>query len=174
MKKTIMIILILGFYYPIFSQSRAIMEFHEKFKDNSKYFSLKIEGGILKGLSNVETDDADTKDLMNVISKIEAIDIHSINRAEAKFDDDDLKEFSRKIKKENFEDLLVVKNENSQTNFMIKESKGKVSDLLMMVDEADEFTVINISGNIDLNTISSLSKSINFKGSEHLADLEKD
>ena len=174
MKNILTIILIIGIFNPIFSQSRAILEFHEKFKDNSKYFSLKIEGGILTSLSNISTDDADTKDLMDVISKIDAIDIHSINRLETKFDNNDLKDFLRKIRKENYEDLLIVNSDDSKTNFMIKESRGKVSDLLLLVNEDEEFIVINISGTIDLHNISKLSKNINFKGSEHLEELENE
>lgn len=154
------------------AQSNAVLDFRNKYKDSGKYFSVKIEGGLLKTLSNVETNDPDSKELIRLINGIDAIDIHSISKSETHFGNDDYHDLMRRVKREKFEDLMVVNDSGGKINFMIKELKGKVSDLLLLVNNHDEFLVMNISGDIDLHAISKLSEKVNFKGSENLEKLK--
>ncbi len=174
MKNLVLILLISGMPLMGYGQSNAVLEFHNKYKDNSRYLSFRIEGGLLKTLSNIETDDPEAGDFLKLISKIDAIDIHSINLEESKFDERSLQEFIRQIKREKFEDLMIVNEENKKINFLVKESGGRISDLLLLIDAPDDFTVLNISGDIDLHSLAKLSRSMDFKGSEELRKLDKD
>ena len=153
-------------------QSNAILDFQKRYKDSGKYFSVKIEGGLLKILSNVETNDPDAQELIKLINGIEAIDIHSISKTESNFTSEDAGAFMKKIKKEKFEDLMVVNDSDGKINFLIKESHGKISDLILLVNDKDEFLVMNISGDIDLHSIAKLSDKMNFKGAENLEKLK--
>lgn len=88
--------LLLGFLVGItnaFAQSKAIMEFHERFKDNGKYLAVKIDGGILKFLSKLETDDDESKEVIKTLSKLEAINIHAIDRKAKEYDERFIREF---------------------------------------------------------------------------------
>ena len=78
-------------------QSQAVMDFHNKYKDHGKYLSVRIEGGLLKMFSNLNTNDQDTKEFLDAISKIEGIDIHSINRDDGDFSDADANSFKKDI-----------------------------------------------------------------------------
>jgi hypothetical protein len=153
-------------------QSKAVMNFHNKYKDNGKYLSVKIEGGLLKMLSNVETNDEDTQEFLDAVSKIEAIDVHSIDRSEDDFDESDIWRFKKEIRKEKYDELMIVRDGNSDVDFLIKERKGKISDLLLVVDEPDEFVIVNISGEIDLKTIAKVTENLDLKGKKHLEKLE--
>jgi hypothetical protein len=153
-------------------QSQAIMDFQNKYKDNGKYLSVKIEGGLLKMLSNIETNDEDTQDFIDAVSKIEAIDVHSINRDEHDFDESDIKKFKKDVRKEKYDELMIVRDGDSDVDFLIKERKGKISDLLLVVDEPDEFIIVSISGEIDLKTIGRVTENLDLKGKKHLEKLE--
>jgi hypothetical protein len=153
-------------------QSQAVMDFHNKYKDNGKYLSVHIEGGLLKMLSNVDTNDEDTREFLNAVSKIEGIDIHSINRDEGDFGESDINSFKRDIKRENFDELMIVRDGDSDINFLIKEKRGKINELLLVVDEPDDFTIVNISGEIDLKTIAKVTENLDIKGAKHLDKLK--
>ena len=171
--KTILLIILLFLTGNIaVCQSQAVMNFHNKYKDNGKYLSVKIEGGLLKMLSNVETNDEDTQDFLDAVSKIEAIDVHSIDRNEENFDESGINKFKREIKKENYDELMIVRDGDSDVDFLIKERKGKISDLLLVVEEPDEFVIVNISGEIDLKTIAKVTENFDIKGKKHLEKLE--
>jgi hypothetical protein len=171
--KTLIILTIVLMGGPIgLCQSQAVMDFHNKYKDNGKYLSVRIEGGLLKMLSNVDTNDEDTKEFLDAVSKIEAIDVHSINRDESDFKDSDINTFKKEIRKENYDELMIVRDGDSNIDFLIKERKGKISDLLFVVDEPDEFVIVNISGEIDLKTIAKVTENLDIKGAKHLDKLE--
>ncbi len=162
----------LALYFPLMAQTDAIVDFQNKYRETGKYFNLRLEGGLLKILSDVETDDPDSRDLVKLIKGIEAIDVNSICKSEANFHEKDYSDLLKKIRKEKFEDLMVVNDRDGKINFLIKENHGKVSDLVLLVNHPDEFLVMNISGNIDLHAISRLSEKIDFKGSENLEKLK--
>jgi len=153
-------------------QSQAVMDFHNKYKDNGKYLSVRIEGGLLKMLSNIDTNDKDTKEFLNAVSKIEAIDVHSIDRNESDFSDSEVNSFKKAIRKENYDELMIVRDGDSNIDFLIKEKKGKISDLLFVVDEPEEFVIVNISGEIDLKTIGKVTENLDIRGANHLDKLE--
>ena len=153
-----------------FAQSHAVEDFQNKYHNTGKYFSLRIEGGILRALADLDTDQPDDDDVIKLLKGINAIDIHSICKSEVNFDGSDYHDLLKRIRNEKFEDLMVVRDHDGNINFLIKESKGRVSDLVMLVDHTDEFLVMNITGDLDLRSLAHLSEKVDFKGSE---DLEK-
>ncbi len=174
MKKLIIFATLLILYVPLMAQPEAIADFQSKYHNTGKYFDLRIEGGILKILSNVETDDSDTQDLIKLINGIDVIDVNSICKSEAGFGDKDYMSLLKEIRGENFEDLMVVSERDEKINFLVKENRGLINDLVMLVNHPEEFLVMNISGNIDLHTLAKLSQKVNFKGSEDLEKLKEE
>jgi hypothetical protein len=69
---------------------------------------------------------------------------------------------------------MIVRDGDTDVDFLIKEKNGKISDLLLVVDEPDEFVIVSISGEIDLKTISKVTKNMDIKCSEHLDKLKED
>jgi hypothetical protein len=173
MKTTIVLVFFMLAGYLGICQSQAVMNFHNKYKDNGKYLSVKIEGGLLKMLSNVETNDEDTQEFLDAVSKIEAIDVHSINRTESDFDESDINKFKKEVRKEKYDELMIVRDGDADIDFLVKEKKGKISDLLLVVDEPDEFVIVSISGEIDLKTIAKVTENLDIKGQKHLEKIEE-
>jgi CII-binding regulator of phage lambda lysogenization HflD len=56
--------------------------------------------------------------------------------------------------------------------FWTKENNGIINELLMLVGERNEFTMISFIGSIDLNKISKLSNKVKIDGMEHLKDIK--
>ncbi|MBR9999282.1 MAG: DUF4252 domain-containing protein [Cyclobacteriaceae bacterium] len=155
------------------ARSQAVEKFHEKFKDDSKYLCVSIESGLLKLLSNVKTEDKDTDEFLKAMAGINSVNIYKIDRNESSFDEASLRSFKKDIQKEKYEELMVVREGNTHLDFMVKENKGKISDLIMMVDEMDGFFLLTFSGEIDLATISRLSDKLDIDGVEHLKKIDK-
>jgi hypothetical protein len=173
MKKCIILSALLLSGLVAFSQSRAIEDFHNKYKNNGKYFSVRIDGGILNLLSGIETSDEEAQEMLDAISRIDAIDVHSINRNEDEFAESDISKFKKAVQKEKYDELMIVRDGDTDVDFLIKEKKGKISDLLLLVDEPDEFIIVSISGEIDLKTIADITENLDLKGSEHMGHLEE-
>jgi len=72
-----------------------------------------------------------------------------------------------------FEELMTVKDGLDDVQFLIKEQADTIQELLLLVGSEEEFVMINIQGNLDLNKLSKLSEAMDIKGMEHLDNLKK-
>ena len=73
------------------------------------------------------------------------------------------KRIVRKMERKGFDSLLSVHSEGASVDIAIKESKkGKIRQVVLMVDQADTFVLLRIKGNIDLKQLMLLSEELNF------------
>lgn len=174
MKKLFISLLFLLGGFLATAQSRAIEKFHDKYKDDGKYLSLSIEGGLLKLISDVDTNDEEAGDFLKAISGLKSINMYKIDRHESALNEDNIRTFKKEIQKEKFEELMVIRDGDTHVDFLVKENKGKISDLLMMVDEMDEFILLTFSGEIDLAALSKLSDDLDIHGAKHLKKIDQE
>jgi hypothetical protein len=73
-----------------------------------------------------------------------------------------------------YEELMTVSNPGEEEMlFLIRESDGKIAELVMMVGGDRGFFVMSIFGDVDLKQISKLSKGMNISGMDYLKNLDK-
>jgi hypothetical protein len=78
------------------------------------------------------------------------------------------------LPKNDFQELMSVKENDMDVTFMINEKDGKVAELLMIVGGSKEDNaIISITGDIDLAKMGSMARSMNIKGMEQLEHLGK-
>jgi hypothetical protein len=63
-----------------------------------------------------------------------------------------------------YEELMTVEDVKENVRFMIKDENGKISELLMLRGAEREFMIMTLFGEIDLSTISRLSKVMRVHG----------
>ncbi len=73
-----------------------------------------------------------------------------------------------------YKEIMVVKEKDQDVKFYVKEDKGKVAELLLVVGGKEESVLISIQGEIDMKNISKLAKSMNIEGMENLEKIEKE
>lgn len=78
--------------------------------------------------------------------------------------------YARKLDK-HYDVLMTVDQADEKVGFYITEVQGRVTEFVMLVGERSSFFVMSISGDIDLEKLSSLSKSMNVGGMNYLEKL---
>jgi CII-binding regulator of phage lambda lysogenization HflD len=68
---------------------------------------------------------------------------------------------------------MSVRDKDKDMKFLIKESGGKISELVMVMGGANDFMVMSLFGEIDLKQISRIGKKMNVSGLEKLENLHK-
>jgi hypothetical protein len=71
-----------------------------------------------------------------------------------------------------YKELMVVKEKDQDVKFLVREDKGKVVELLMLVGGKDESALICIQGIIDMKSIGKLARGMNIEGMENLDKIE--
>lgn len=59
-------------------------------------------------------------------------------------------------------------------NFYAKSSGSIISEMIMVVDGDDEVVLLSLTGNLDLNYVAKLGKSMDIGGMQHLGKMKKD
>lgn len=68
-----------------------------------------------------------------------------------------------------YKELMTINEGRQNIKFMTKQdASGKISEMVMLMKDKTEVAVLSLTGNIDLATISKLSKGMNIHGMEGL------
>lgn len=119
--------------------------------------------------TELEPNDPNEKELAEAISKLKGLKVlaaDSITNGKKYF-----VEAAGAIKG-SYEELMSVKNASEDVQFMIRETGGKISELLMLVGGNDKFFIMSLYGEIDLKQISKLSGAMKIKGMEYLNQMD--
>jgi hypothetical protein len=68
---------------------------------------------------------------------------------------------------------MSVRDKDKDMKFMIKETGGKISEMVMVVGGNEEFMIMSIFGEIDLKQISRIGAKMNVDGLQHLQNMDK-
>lgn len=177
MKRIIILLTLAIFALPsvMMAQTSPTDELFKAYNGQEGYTTVHISKELFSMMNqvNVETEDAETKEMVDAMSKLEFIRILMADKSEVK----GFNEFREKVQAfdlDGYKELMLVKEGDETVRFMVLEEKGNdmIGELLMIIDQGDEAGFISIVGDIDINTISKLSKGMNMKGLEKLEGLE--
>lgn len=171
-KQLIRIIVIIALLFPgtIFAQS-DFNKLYEKYAGQEGFTSINISPEMFIFLSSIDMSDSssDSKQTQNVMQQLEGLKMLVYEKPEGKEGIDFYKEIKSKLPLNNYTELMSIKDSDSDIKFLIKKAgENKISELLMIVVSKDEVLVMSLTGDIDMNTISDISNSLDMKGIENL------
>jgi hypothetical protein len=162
-------VLIVVFPMLIIAQSPADALF-DKYSGKEGITSVTISQNMFALFASLETeaDEAGLADLVKKLTGIKILTVDSGSSQKINFHQEILKSAGAK----SYEELMVVKKQDQDITFMIKKSGNVISELLMLTQGSTDNAMISIQGDIDLKSISKLSRSINIGGFENFEELK--
>lgn len=164
---------ILLFFFTIFNvngQSNAIDTYFSKYKDDESFTMVYVSPKMFQMFAKVAKEEVDSE-IVDVIKDLKGLRIlASEHNSMALY-----KEALKTINTTEYEELITVRDEGENFKFMVKDDMGGdiVKELFLLVGGEDDFVLMSFVGDIDLNKISKLSKSIDIDGLEHLDKIKK-
>ncbi|MBL7817671.1 MAG: DUF4252 domain-containing protein [Saprospiraceae bacterium] len=150
----------------IMAQNNAVEKFFNQYMDDEAFTVVHVTPKMFQMIAKLDIKDKDYGDAKAVLQDLKGLWILSTeNNAKAP---QLYKEATSKINTNEYELLMTVRDKGDNVRFWTKESNGTINELLMLVGEANEFTLISFVGKIDLDKISKLSNKIDIDGMEHL------
>lgn len=160
--KNTLILLLLALPMAVFSQSKSIENFYSKYKNHEKTTTLTFGGGLIKFAASFE-EGADTK----ILEKISQVRL--MVSEENLVTPNAYKSFSKRLKKDAFEDLMQINAEGTKVDILIRENGNLISDVIMLVNDEEDFIMISIEGNFQYSDLNDIN--LNFDGGEYLKKL---
>lgn len=165
MKKIIAVVVLLVLVGETFAQD-AITKFFNKYQNDETFSAVTVSSKMFGLFTNMEADTPEDKEILEAISKLKGLKI--LAKQDARNARELYKEAFTLIPIKEYEELMSVRNEDKDMKFYIKESAGKISELLMVMGGNEQFMVMSLFGEIDLKQVSRIGKKMDVKGLEHL------
>ena len=144
----------------------AISKFFSKYQTDESFSSVTVSSKMFGLFTNMEADTPEDKEILEAISKLKGLKI--LAKEDARTARGLYKEAFTLIPIKEYEELMSVRTDDKDMKFFIKETSGKISELLMVVGGTEQFMVMSLFGEIDLKQIARIGKKMDVKGLEHL------
>lgn len=140
----------------------------EKYSGKEGYTSVFISRYMFGLFSNLETADKEIEDIFSRLTGIRILASDQKTEAGVNFFDEIMKDLPSGV----YQELMVVREKDQDFKFLIRETDGIINELLMVAGGVSNNALISIQGNIDLNTISRLSRSMKIDGLDALEKID--
>jgi hypothetical protein len=170
MKKILMIALMMVTVNAVFAQD-AISKFFTKYQSDKSFSQVTVSSKMFNLFTNMEVESKEDQEVLNAISKLKGLRIlakENTSDARALY-----KEAFALIPTKEFEELMSVRDKDKDMKFYIKESGGKISELVMIMGGANDFMVMSLFGEIDLKQVSKIGKKMNVEGLQKLEKMNE-
>lgn len=169
-QKATLIILILTLVATKLLGQDAIDKYFGAYRDDPSFTSVVISSKMFQLFSQLDTGSEESKSAMEAMKGITGIKILTNDAA-----GDAAKGFNTAITKlgKEYEILMSVDEKEEKVRFFIREENTKIKEVLMLVAGGQKLFIMSISGDIDLEKLSSLSKSMNVGGMDYLKNLDE-
>ncbi len=151
-----------------FSQSDAIGKFFSQYENDDNFTVVSISPKMFKMLSKINWDDV-SADVKQTVSQITSLRLLETEKNAQQI----YKDAARKLNLASYEELMTVRDEGDNVKFLVKENNNTISELLMLVGSGDDFVLMSITGNIDLDKIAKLGETLNIQDMDKLKNIKK-
>lgn len=171
MKKIVVaMVMMMGISAGVLAQD-AISKFFSKYQNDESFSQVNVSSKMFGLFTNMEAETDEDKEVLNAISKLKGLKI--LAKQDARNARELYKEAFAMIPVKEYEELMSVRDKDKDMKFLIKESGGKISELLMVMGGNEEFMVMSLFGEIDLKQVSRIGRKMDVKGLDQLEKMDK-
>ena len=148
-----------------FAQNRAIKQFYKKYDRNEENITKFNVNSWMMGLGKLVLRMADDgTDEMKLAIKLSG-DVKKgkfmvIEKEKATLKND-IKQLISSLRHESYEDLISIREKGSKINILIQEDGNSVKNIILLVHEPDNFTMMSLEVDIDMGTLNQYIKESN-------------
>jgi DNA repair exonuclease SbcCD ATPase subunit len=176
--KTLKLTLVLLAFLALSAKANAqspFDKFYEKYSTQEGYTAVNISKELFQMFASMgDQKDTSMREMKKVMDQLNGLKVLSCKPDSLKpgkatiFYNEAVAIFNNSAYKE----LMTVNDDGSNIRFLTKQDgKGKITEMVMMAKGKDEIVVLDMTGLIDLSTISHISKSLNIHGMEKLRNV---
>lgn len=160
MKLSAMIVLCLAFLLSSCSSTKSVSGFYQAHKREKGVLNFTLPGWLIwlgTGIAHESVKEQEAKVALQLAKKVKRLrfmvmeDKNTASHTE-------ISSLVSNLRKDNFEDLIYVKEGTTTFTFMIREKKDKIRNLFFLVSEDDELVMMEMKSNLRYSDISKLIK----------------
>lgn len=145
--------------------NREISQFYHKHKRGKDVTNFTVPGWLIwfgTGLANEFVKKPDEKAALRIAKEIKQIRL-LVAEDQQVIPEAEVTQLISNLKKDNFEDLIYVKDGETQFSMMIREKNKRIKNLFILVNDKGDLVMISLKANLHYNEINRLVKSFGKK-----------
>jgi len=147
-----------------FAQSKTVENFRQKYKDDRDAKVVSLSGSLFNLLSAVaswDENDEEAQAVSRIAKNIKSMDILSVPMYKTGLKDEDVDRMMSDLKGEKYEELMTARDGEEIVHFMTQGDDKSISNMVALIRDNDELTVLNINGTVAMEDLSYLIKNHN-------------
>jgi hypothetical protein len=152
------------------AQNRAVDQMFEKYSEREGFSVISISGKMFSMFAQLDSENDNADD---IIRNLKSIKILTVNDSLLNKGINFYSELFKKLDPDKYEELMVVKEAQDVTKFLVSYSGDRIAELLVITGGPGGNSLISIQGNFSLKNLSELSGSIDIDGLEKLEKADK-
>ncbi len=170
MKKLLIFMAFIAISQAVMAQTASLDRFIRKHKRTAEgdKVDMTIPGFVVRfGARFIDKEDLEGVDIRRISRKIDELRVVTFEKA-AKIQHADYQQLMTDVKAENFEELMSVREKGGErVNVMLRERKGFIEDILIIVNDEDRaFTLINLAGKFTMADINKIMEKVDFNSTK--------
>ena len=166
--KNILVILLFAILTPMtINAQTSVNRFFNKHSASKNAISVDISGILIKVAAKIAAEEHEAAEILASINRLQVLVLEDENPVSAS----EFQSFTTKLRKDDFEDLMTVREGKTRVNFFIREKNDKIQNILILVSEEDNFVMLNLKGKIKFSDLNKLNFDV--EGSEHFKKIPK-
>jgi 23S rRNA pseudoU1915 N3-methylase RlmH len=166
--KNILIILLFAVLTPMTAPAQSsVNKFFSKHSSHEGAISVDVGGLLVKMVAKIAATEHEAAKILADINRLQVLVLEDGNPISSK----EISSFVSNLQNDNFEELMTVREGETRVNFFIREEKDRITNVVILVSEADTFVLLNLKGKIKFSDLQKLDFDV--KGSEHFKKIPK-
>lgn len=143
---------------PAKAQHPAVQDFYKQHKGNDDVHHIVLDGGIFKLLTWItswDESDEEAQALGRITKDLKGIEVIVVPKhLEGSYTFNDVQ---RHVKKDKFEELMNIREDNSLVSVYARGKEKEVRDMIIFIDEDDEYSIISLKGVLNMDDLKYLA-----------------
>ena len=150
----------------VYAQGEAVSKFFAKYATDESFTTATISSKMFSLMTSMDVETPEDKEIVDAISKLKGLKVlGKENSSDAR---SLYKEAFGLVSTKEYEELMSVREKDKDMKFYVRETSGKINELVMVMGGSDDFMLLSLYGEIDLKAISRIGRKMNVDGLEKL------
>ncbi len=175
MKKLMFIMLIALTGYTASAQQSQLNSVFNQYSGQEGFTSIYITKYMFELFAKIADEgDQDVQDVKSLTKGLSGIKILTMSGKNDSKRESFYTDTKKALSNPYYQDFMIINDEGTEIIFKLRDEGERITELVMLVEDAQEPVLLFMQGDIDLASVAKMSQSMNVKGFEHLDKVDQE
>ena len=158
MKNLLALPFFLFFTWHTQAQTSELDAFREKYGDNEDAKVVTVKGNVFQLFSEIASnlEDEEGEVLQRLAENINGVEVMSIPMYKSGLMPEEIKGLRNDLTRNDFEEYVTMRDGDRKVNVMAQGKAKEVKNMVVLVEEENEFVLMNVNGTISMKDVAAL------------------